>query len=69
MEPSCVHHIRDKDITVLIHFVRVSRLVTTGSCEGKLRDGVKPIAHLGRVDVDLNLIFLLFCSVLRIGRS
>jgi hypothetical protein len=65
MEASCIEHIRNKDITVLIHFVGVAWLVTTRGSKGKLGNSVKSILCL-RLCFSIG-IFFLFRPLARLG--
>jgi hypothetical protein len=66
METSGIKHIGDKYITVLIHFVGVSRLVTTRSSKGKLCNCVKSVLCFGLVCF-INRGFLIFRPLSRLG--
>jgi hypothetical protein len=61
---SCrVHHVGNQNVTILVHLVRVSRLIATRSGKGKLSNCVKSVTSLCRVNVDLNFVFFLFLSI------
>jgi len=62
MEPSCIKHVGNEDITVLVHFVGISWLVAARGGKGELGNSVEPIIYLRLVDLDmrfwlLNLLF------------
>ena len=46
METLMPAHIRSQCVAVLVYFVRVARLMTTWSSEGKLRNRVEPLVPL-----------------------
>jgi len=60
METSCVKHVGNEDITVLVHFVRISRLVTARGGERKFGDCVETIVYFWLVDLDVRFGLLDF---------
>jgi hypothetical protein len=60
MEASCVKHVGNEDITVLVHFVGVSRLISTRCGESEFGNSVKPVVYFWLVDLNMRFWFFDF---------